>query len=28
MRPVVDEQLRKAGVRLAKLLEETFGNIN
>lgn len=25
MRPIVDEQLRKAGVRLAKILEEIFG---
>ena len=25
MRPIVDEQLRKAGVRLAKILEEILG---
>ena len=25
MRPIVEEQLRKAGVRLAKILEDTLG---
>ena len=25
MRPIVEKQLRKAGVRLAKLLEDIFG---
>ena len=28
MRPIVEEQMRKAGVRLAKILEEVFGNQN